>query len=141
MARNFGRKEDNTGGNWLDLWRLISTEETNTRGNGWFYRFLRTYRRNKQSVIAHEFVTFQGGGDLIGRDLRTVRYPLGAQYLADTAEADRLRSVVIQGDDVFDRPAQIRLVAGSKEHSRGADFLGETGYGHAFRTSACDRER
>ncbi len=68
-------------------------------------------------VIAHKFVSFQSGCDLIGRTLRTVWYFLGAQHLTNAAEINWLRAIMIQSDNVFDRSAQVRLMAGRKKHS------------------------
>jgi hypothetical protein len=89
-------------------------------------------------VIADELVSFQSGCYLKGRTLGTVGYSLSAQYLSHAAQTNWLRSIMIQRDDVLDRSAQIRLVAGCKGDSGGTYILCKTGYGYARGTSARD---
>jgi hypothetical protein len=80
-------------------------------------------------VVAHKFVSFQSGRDLIGRTFRAIWYSLGAQHLANTAETNWLRAIMIQSNNVLDRSAQVRLMAGRKKHSGRTDILCKTGYG------------
>lgn len=91
-------------------------------------------------MIAHKFVSFQSGGYLIGCTLRTVWYFLGAQHLANAAEINWLRAIMIQSDNVLDRSAQVRFMAGRKKHSGRTDIFCKTGYGYACSTRARDRE-
>src|ERR1017187_3826759 len=94
------------------------------------------------SVFANELVAFQRGGDLKSRGrLKAVVRGFSPQHLADTAEVNRLRSIVIEGNDVFDGAAKIRLSLRGEQHSGGTDVPGEPTKRDPFGAGAGNRER
>src|ERR1035437_1355525 len=90
-------------------------------------------------AFADELVSLQSGGDLIGGNVIPAGFrALGANYLADTAQVDGLRAVVIEGDDVFDRTTQIGFPLGSEQDSCGTNVLGESGERDSFGSGTGD---
>jgi hypothetical protein len=92
-------------------------------------------------MIAHELVSLERGRDAIpGRIARDIRW-LGTKYLAHASQADRLRAVVDQSDDILDRPAEIRFTFGGEQNAAGADVLGVSVRDESSGPRADDRKR
>jgi hypothetical protein len=87
-------------------------------------------------VIADELVAFESSGDLefgFGG--------FGAEDLADAAEVYRLRTLVIEGDDVFDGTTEIGFTFRGEQDAAGADIPCESVECNSFRAGACNCER
>jgi hypothetical protein len=60
-------------------------------------------------AVPHELVALQGRGYAKGGLVRVLPEPLGSQDLAYAPEVDRLWSVMVQTDHIFDGTSQIRF--------------------------------
>lgn len=82
----------------------------------------------------HELVTLEGRGDLISRRLFKYRFPdlFGTQNLAHAAQVHRLRSIMIQGNDVFDGATKVRLPLDLEQDAAGTYVLRKSSKGDAF---------
>jgi hypothetical protein len=98
------------------------------------------YKGGRRSLaVAHEFVPFQGSSHLKRRDFIAVGDTLGAEHLAHAAEANGLRSLMVENDYILDGTTQIGFPFGSKQHAAGADVFGKTSNRYTFRTRTRDR--
>jgi len=88
-----------------------------------------------RSAFAYEFVAFESGGHL---ETLLIFDAIGTENLAHATQVNGLRSVVIQGDDVFDGSAQIGFASRGEEDSAGTDVLGTSNKRNAFGAGASD---
>src|ERR1035438_1609760 len=72
--------------------------------------------------VANELVPFQRCRDLVTRAFTRLR--MRAQHLAHTPDVNRLGSVVIQGNHVFDGAPRVGLPIGSEQNAARADIPG-----------------
>src|SRR5581483_92598 len=91
-------------------------------------------------AIANELVAFEGSRDLISGRLFFDGLPnqLRPEDLANAAQVYRLRSLVIQRDDVFNRSAQVRISLSHKKHPARTDVLSEPSHRDTFGARSCD---
>jgi hypothetical protein len=76
--------------------------------------------------LANELVPFERCGDLVSGAAVfgcSVRRPR-SEHFADAANLHRLRPLPVQGDHVFDGPAQIRFSRSGEQDPGGADVFG-----------------
>src|SRR5262249_30285587 len=97
--------------------------------------------RLSDHTFAHKFVAFQGGSNLEGHMVFVFGgQAMGPHHLTDTPEANRLGTIVIQGDDVLDGTSEIGFGRGLEEDPGGTDVRGEAREHDSLGAGSGDRE-
>src|SRR6185437_432428 len=82
-------------------------------------------------VLPNEFVSLERRRNLKCARFRSGILPFRTEYLPDTPQIHRLRTIVIQSNHIFNGAAEIGLALRGEQHPAGADVSRESRCNHA----------